>query len=68
MPFNISLTAELSEDNKTGITAHFYGIGDAPLEELTPRTLRGIIPCKFCYICGVMQLLNFRCSVRVKNL
>ncbi|KAJ7383814.1 hypothetical protein OS493_025686 [Desmophyllum pertusum] len=44
MPFNISLTAELSEDNKTGITAHFYEIGDAPLEELTPRTLRGIIP------------------------
>ncbi|KAJ7383806.1 hypothetical protein OS493_025677 [Desmophyllum pertusum] len=43
MLFNISLTAELSEDDKSGI-AHFGGIGDAPLEKLNPYTLCGIIP------------------------
>lgn len=53
MPFLITLTEELSEDDKSGI-AHFDGIGDVFLERLNCYTLAGTIPGKFNMLCRFM--------------
>ena len=47
LQFQINLTEELSEDDKSGF-AHFEGIGDVCLERLNCNyTLAGILPGKF---------------------
>ena len=46
MQFYISLTEELSKDDKSGI-AHFDGIGHVWLKMLNCHTLTGTIPGRF---------------------
>ena len=58
MQFHISLTEQLSEDDKSGI-AHFDGIGDVSWERLNCYTLAGTIPGRF-NILGLCMCLDYK--------